>query len=146
MREQATQARTLYGEALAALPRADRRASVPAGARGHPARSARRNRGQRLPGTEPAHRSDADAQALDCLENLAEEWLTPAVLLFCLSAFRPTVVDAMTIATSLGQSILERADALARFSDMEDGLTCAFLTPPTARHRRSWRGGWRTPA
>jgi allantoate deiminase len=29
----------------------------------------------------------------------------------------------------LGQSILDRAEALARFSDMEGGLTCAFLTP-----------------
>ncbi|HBD32012.1 MAG TPA: Zn-dependent hydrolase, partial [Cupriavidus sp.] len=36
----------------------------------------------------------------------------------------------MTTATpSLGQSILERAEALARFSDMKDGLTCAYLTP-----------------
>lgn len=32
----------------------------------------------------------------------------------------------------LGQSILDRAEALARFSDMEGGLTCAFLT---AAHR-----------
>ncbi|QYY32940.1 Zn-dependent hydrolase [Cupriavidus pinatubonensis] len=29
----------------------------------------------------------------------------------------------------LGQSIIDRAEALARFSDMEGGLTCAFLTP-----------------
>lgn len=29
----------------------------------------------------------------------------------------------------LGQSILDRAEALARFSDMDGGLTCAFLTP-----------------
>jgi len=29
----------------------------------------------------------------------------------------------------LGQSILDRADALAQFSDLEGGLTCAFLTP-----------------
>ncbi|CAG9172991.1 N-carbamoyl-L-amino acid hydrolase [Cupriavidus laharis] len=29
----------------------------------------------------------------------------------------------------LGQSILDRAEALAQFSDMEGGLTCAFLTP-----------------
>lgn len=36
----------------------------------------------------------------------------------------------MTTATSsLGQQILDCADSLARFSDMEDGLTCAFLTP-----------------
>ncbi|CAG2130170.1 Zn-dependent hydrolase [Cupriavidus plantarum] len=30
---------------------------------------------------------------------------------------------------TLGQTILDHASALARFSDMEDGLTCAFLTP-----------------
>ncbi|XQU67712.1 Zn-dependent hydrolase [Cupriavidus sp. H18C1] len=30
---------------------------------------------------------------------------------------------------SLGQSILDAADALARYSDMEGGLTCAYLTP-----------------
>ncbi|QET01425.1 Zn-dependent hydrolase [Cupriavidus pauculus] len=30
---------------------------------------------------------------------------------------------------TLGQTILDHAAALARFSDMEDGLTCAFLTP-----------------
>ncbi|MFJ4291971.1 Zn-dependent hydrolase [Cupriavidus sp. NPDC089707] len=30
---------------------------------------------------------------------------------------------------SLGQAILDHADQLARFSDMEDGLTCAYLTP-----------------
>ena len=30
---------------------------------------------------------------------------------------------------ALGQLILERADALAHHSDMEGGLTCAFLTP-----------------
>ncbi len=29
----------------------------------------------------------------------------------------------------LGQSILDRAEALAQFSDTEGGLTCAFLTP-----------------
>ncbi len=34
-----------------------------------------------------------------------------------------------TATSSLGQQILDRADALARHSDMEDGLTCAFLTP-----------------
>ncbi|KWR75555.1 Zn-dependent hydrolase [Cupriavidus sp. IDO] len=31
--------------------------------------------------------------------------------------------------TSFGQAILDRADQLARFSDAEAGLTCAFLTP-----------------
>ncbi|AOY99818.1 Zn-dependent hydrolase [Cupriavidus sp. USMAHM13] len=30
---------------------------------------------------------------------------------------------------SLGQAILDRADQLARHSDMEGGLTCAYLTP-----------------
>ncbi|QEZ46390.1 Zn-dependent hydrolase [Cupriavidus oxalaticus] len=30
---------------------------------------------------------------------------------------------------SLGQAILDHADQLARFSDMEGGLTCAYLTP-----------------
>lgn len=30
---------------------------------------------------------------------------------------------------TLGASILDRADQLARFSDMEAGLTCAYLTP-----------------
>lgn len=30
---------------------------------------------------------------------------------------------------SLGDTILAHADQLARFSDMEDGLTCAYLTP-----------------
>ncbi|MCO4864703.1 Zn-dependent hydrolase [Cupriavidus sp. WGlv3] len=30
---------------------------------------------------------------------------------------------------SLGDTILAHADELARFSDMEDGLTCAYLTP-----------------
>ncbi|WP_454720991.1 MULTISPECIES: Zn-dependent hydrolase [Cupriavidus] len=30
---------------------------------------------------------------------------------------------------TLGQTILDQADALARFSDMEGGLTCAYLTP-----------------
>ncbi|WP_042885140.1 Zn-dependent hydrolase [Cupriavidus necator] len=30
---------------------------------------------------------------------------------------------------SLGQTILSQADQLARFSDMEGGLTCAYLTP-----------------
>jgi allantoate deiminase len=35
----------------------------------------------------------------------------------------------MTSSATLGQLILERADQLARFSDMENGLTCAFLTP-----------------
>lgn len=34
----------------------------------------------------------------------------------------------------LGQAILDAADALARFSDMEGGLTCAYLTPA---HRAS---------
>lgn len=37
----------------------------------------------------------------------------------------------------LGQSILDAADALARFSDMEGGLTCAYLTPA---HRQA--AGW----
>ncbi|MBY4897581.1 Zn-dependent hydrolase [Cupriavidus sp. AU9028] len=31
--------------------------------------------------------------------------------------------------SSLGQTILDHAASLARFSDMEGGLTCAFLTP-----------------
>ncbi|MBY4945291.1 Zn-dependent hydrolase [Cupriavidus respiraculi] len=35
----------------------------------------------------------------------------------------------MTASATLGQLILDRADELARFSDMENGLTCAFLTP-----------------
>lgn len=39
-----------------------------------------------------------------------------------------------TVLASLGQSILDRAAALAAHSDMEDGLTCAFLTPA---HRRA---------
>ncbi|WP_423197311.1 MULTISPECIES: Zn-dependent hydrolase [unclassified Cupriavidus] len=30
---------------------------------------------------------------------------------------------------TLGQTILDHANTLARFSDMEDGLTCAYLTP-----------------
>ena len=34
-----------------------------------------------------------------------------------------------TAIPALGQSILDHADALARHSDMEGGLTCAFLTP-----------------
>lgn len=39
-----------------------------------------------------------------------------------------------TALASLGQSILDRAAALAAHSDMEDGLTCAYLTPA---HRRA---------
>lgn len=35
----------------------------------------------------------------------------------------------MTVTYPLGQSILDRADTLARHSDTPDGLTCAYLTP-----------------
>lgn len=34
-----------------------------------------------------------------------------------------------TLSAALGQAILDRAAGLARHSDMEDGLTCAYLTP-----------------
>lgn len=34
-----------------------------------------------------------------------------------------------TLPASLGQSIVEQAEALARHSDMEGGLTCAYLSP-----------------
>jgi len=44
------------------------------------------------------------------------------------------MTTAPSSSSSLGQSILERAGALARFSDMEGGLTCAFLT---AAHRQA---------
>ena len=46
----------------------------------------------------------------------------------------PATPAATPAATpTLGQSILDRAEALARHSDMEGGLTCAFLTPAHTR-------------